>query len=106
MRISAAPSTAIDPDRSHHSAHAPVTAEPEAPASDSALVPVAVDRRFSKRSASSRPLAALLAQLMANAQNFPTTRARRRADPGEGAKLYRAVASLDVALRPHTRRVV
>ena len=106
MRISTNPGTAIDPNRSHHSARAPVTAEAKALASDCALVPVAVDRRFSKRSASSRPAAAVLAQLMASAQNFPATRARRRADPGEGAKLYRAVASLDSAPRPHTRRVV
>jgi hypothetical protein len=106
MRISATHGTAIDPERGHHSAHAQVKAEAEAPASDSALVSVAVDRRFSERSASSRPLATLLAQLMANAQNFPTTRARRRADPGEGARIYRAAASLDAAPRPHTRRVV
>jgi hypothetical protein len=106
MRISATPGTAIDPDRSNRSAHTTVTAEPEAPVPNSALVPVAVDRRFSERSASNRPLAALLAQLMANAQNLPATRARRRADPGEGARLYRAVASLAAVSRPHTRRVV
>ena len=108
MHISTNPGTAIDPNRSHDSAHAPVTADAEAPDSDCALVPVAVDRRFSERSASSRPVAALLAQLMANAnaQNFPATRARRRADPGEGARLYRTVASLDAAARPHTRRIV
>ena len=41
-----------------------------------------------------RPLAAFLAQLIAKAQDLPASRERRRADPAEGARLYRAVAGL------------
>lgn len=40
------------------------------------------------------PLAAFLAQLIAKAQDLPATRVRRRADPAEGARVYRAVAGL------------
>ena len=45
-----------------------------------------------------RPQAAFLAQLIAKAQDLPASRERRRADPAEGARLYRAVAGL---ARPH-----
>ena len=41
-----------------------------------------------------RPLAAFLAQLIAKAQDLPASRERRRADPAEGARVYRAVAGL------------
>lgn len=41
-----------------------------------------------------RPLAAFLAQLIAKAQDMPVSRERRRADPAEGARVYRAVAGL------------
>ena len=41
-----------------------------------------------------RPLAAFLAQLIAKAQDLPVSRERRRADPAEGASVYRAVAGL------------
>ena len=37
-----------------------------------------------------RPLAAFLAQLIAKAQDLPVSRERRRADPAEGARVYRA----------------
>ena len=43
---------------------------------------------------SARPLAAFLAQLIAKAQDLPVSRVRRRADPAEGASVYRAVAGL------------
>ena len=37
-----------------------------------------------------RPLAAFLAQLIAKAQDLPASRERRRVDPAEGARVYRA----------------
>jgi hypothetical protein len=37
-----------------------------------------------------RPLAAFLAQLIAKAQDLPASRERRRVDPAEGARAYRA----------------
>jgi hypothetical protein len=41
-----------------------------------------------------RPLASLLAQLIAKAEDMPVSRERRRADPAEAARAYRAIASL------------
>jgi hypothetical protein len=41
-----------------------------------------------------RPYAPFLAQLLAKAENMPSSRARRRADPAAGADAYRAVAEL------------
>jgi hypothetical protein len=41
-----------------------------------------------------RPLAAFLAQLIARAQDLPVSRERRRADPAEGASIYRAMSGL------------
>ncbi len=41
-----------------------------------------------------RPLAAFLAQLIAKAQDLPVSRERRRADPAEGARVYRDAAEL------------
>ncbi len=53
-----------------------------------------------------RPLAAFLAQLIAKAQDLPASRERRRADPAEGARLYRAVAGLARPNEGKNRRVV
>jgi hypothetical protein len=52
---------------------------------------------------SARPLAALLAQLIAKAQDLPVSRERRRADPAEVAGSYRAAAGLG---RPHEHKYV
>jgi hypothetical protein len=52
---------------------------------------------------SARPLAALLAQLIAKAQDLPVSRERRRADPAEGARVYRAAADLG---RPNEHQYV
>jgi hypothetical protein len=102
MRIKAnsgtAPSTAFPPRRSvYQKADAapaqstsltvrPVTAVPSAEATMPA-----------------RPLAALLAQLIAKAQDLPVSRERRRAHPAEGARVYRAAAGL---VRPHENKYV
>ena len=42
-----------------------------------------------------RSHAALLAQLIAKAQDLPVSRERRRADPLESANIYRAIAGVD-----------
>lgn len=47
-----------------------------------------------KRSFQTRPLAAVLAQLTANANDYPWTRARRRAEPEEAASLYGLAAAV------------
>jgi hypothetical protein len=43
---------------------------------------------------SARPLAPFLAQLLAAADHMPASRARRRADPADGARSYRAAENL------------
>jgi len=53
-----------------------------------------------------RPLAAFLAQLIAKAQDLPASRERRRADPAEGARLYRTVAGLGRPNESKNRRVI
>ncbi len=106
MRIAATSGSTIDSNRRNHSAIATAGIEPAPPASACALVPVRTGVHASERPASGRPSAALLAQLVAGAQNLPTSRARRRADPGDGARLYRAVADLNAAARPRTFYVV
>jgi len=45
-------------------------------------------------SPSTRPFAPFLAQLMAKTADMPVSRLRRRADPAEAAKAYRAGAAL------------
>ena len=47
-----------------------------------------------KAATTARPLAAFLAQLIAKAQDLPASREWRRADPAEGARIYRAAAGL------------
>jgi hypothetical protein len=60
-----------------------------------ALVPIANrDSTSAQWTPAARPLSALVAQLVAGAENLPVARARRRADPAESAAIYRAVASL------------
>ncbi len=50
-----------------------------------------------------RPLAALLAQLIAKAQDLPVSRERRRADLAEGARVYQAASGLG---RPNEHKYV
>jgi hypothetical protein len=57
----------------------------------------------SEATMSARPLAALLAQLIAKAQDLPVSRERRRADPAEGARVYRAASNLG---RPRDNKYV
>jgi hypothetical protein len=106
MRIAATFGPVIDSNRRNHSAPATTNTEPARPAPVCALVPVRTGTHATGQTASGRPAAALLAQLVAGAQNLPASRARRRADPGDGARLYRAVADLDAASQPRTLRLV
>jgi hypothetical protein len=41
----------------------------------------------------SRPSAPLIAQLIANSENLPSARSRRREDPAVGSGIYRTMAS-------------
>jgi len=106
MRITATSGPVIDSNRRNQSAPATTRTESAAPVSANALVPVRTGVRATDQLASGRPAAALLAQLVAGAQNLPVSRARRRTDPGDGARLYRAVAELDLESRPRTLHVV
>jgi len=106
MRITATSGPVIDSNRRDQSAPTTTRTESAAPVSTSALVPVRTGVRTTERLASGRPVAALLAQLVAGTQNLPVSRARRRADPGDGARLYRAVAGLDAAAQPRTLHIV
>jgi hypothetical protein len=56
--------------------------------------------------ARARPLAGFLAQLIAKAQDLPATRVRRRADPVDAARAYRAVADLARSKESKKLRVV
>lgn len=49
-----------------------------------------------------RPLATVVAQLAATAGGHPSTRARRRAEPSEGAHLY----GLATAITPQTPKTI
>jgi hypothetical protein len=53
-----------------------------------------------------RPLCALIAQLVAGAENLPSARLRRRADPAESAGHYRAIARLAPEAPTTPRRVI
>jgi hypothetical protein len=67
----------------------------EAPSGGTSLTVRPVTAASSPEAATTaRPLAAFLAQLIAKAQDLPVSRERRRADPAEGARVYRAAAGL------------
>jgi hypothetical protein len=93
MRITANSGTAFN---TAFLARRPVYQEAdEAPSGSTSLTVRPVTETSSPEAAMpARPLAAFLAQLIAKAQDLPVSRERRRADPAEGASVYRAVASL------------
>ena len=75
-----------------------------APIASTALVPIAPAAPSERPlSASRRPVAAFVAQLIATRQRAPQTRARRRAHPAEAVAAYRWISELPaetcVALR-------
>jgi hypothetical protein len=53
-----------------------------------------------------RTLSALIAQLIAGAEDMPSSRVRRRADPGAGMNAYQAVARLGPAPLPARSRLI
>jgi hypothetical protein len=53
-----------------------------------------------------RPLTALLAQLIASVEDMPSSRVRRRADPGVGMNAYQAAARLGPAPVPGKSRLI
>ncbi len=89
--------------------------QPFAPAKDKtlelkrnlpAVIPTPQRRPASEQSIRVRPLACVIAQLAAHAGDHPCTRARRRAEPSEGASLYGVAAAIAAPARKTTIRVV
>ncbi|MEX2129133.1 MAG: hypothetical protein WD871_12955 [Xanthobacteraceae bacterium] len=105
MRISASFGTGVDPTR-RDTVLVPKKAEEPLRASLPAVVP-APDRPSDIAAPKHvRPVAALLAQLVAGAEDLPATRIRRRADPGQSAQLYRAIDRLGPAAPHHAVKMV
>jgi hypothetical protein len=71
-----------------------------------AVIPVARTDNAAPPQCRTRPVATLLAQLVAGAQDLPATRARRRADAAEGALLYRTGTLLQAPGRRGLTRIV
>ena len=68
------------------------TEEPDAPGESRALV--VTGSAATREPAASYREATFLAQLIANRQQLPQTRERRRAEPGEAIAAYRATEAL------------
>ncbi len=104
MRVTANSGTGLSAD---FLARQPFDQQAEAAPSGSKSLIVPVPAASSPEAAMpARPLAAFLAQLIAKAQDLPASRERRRADPAEGARLYRAVAGLARPNEGKNQRVV
>jgi hypothetical protein len=95
MRISGTSGARPLPAGCHPAEHAPAQ-EPIRTALP-ALVPIR--HTAQSHALRIRPQAALLAQLVATAENVPVTRARRRADPAAVISCYAAVAALKLTIR-------
>ena len=101
MQVHASPNAGLDLRRRQNAPSAPRAAGQALPPGLPAVIPA--DNRPSLAPArSNRPVSALIAQLIAGAEDMPLARARRRADPAIGAESYRAVAGLGPAL-PHKK---
>jgi hypothetical protein len=68
-----------------------------------ALLPMS-RRPGTERRPQTRALSAVIAQLAASSGDHPSTRARRRAEPAEGASLYSLAAAVTPAARKKTIR--
>lgn len=98
MQIATSQSAGLDLGRRHNALLAPKPAVEPLHAALPAVVPGPMPARNSPPMAiRNRPVTALLAQLIAGAEDMPASRARRRADPNAGVEAYRAVASLGPA---------
>jgi hypothetical protein len=96
MRIVASQNTDLGFERRQN---APVAAQNAAEPVHTALPAIIPNHAPESRAlaARHRPLSALLAQLIAVAENLPAARVRRRADPGAGMDAYQAAARLGPA---------
>jgi hypothetical protein len=96
MRIVASQGTGLGLERRQN---APVAPQNAAEPVRTALPAIIPNRTLESRAlaARHRPLSALLAQLIAVAEDLPATRVRRRADPGAGMDAYHAAARLGPA---------
>jgi hypothetical protein len=97
MRIAASQSTGLDPGRRHNALLAPKPADELPRAALPAVLPGQA-RNNAPAASRNRPVPALLAQLIAGAEDMPNSRVRRRADPGASVDAYRAVSGLGPAL--------
>jgi len=96
MQIAASQSTGLDLGRRHNALLAPKADELLRTALPT-IVPGQV-RNSAPVAPRNRPVTALLAQLIAGAEDMPNSRVRRRADPGASVDAYRAVSGLGPAL--------
>jgi hypothetical protein len=104
MRISASISTGLGLDRR---AHTPAPAHgAESPVRSQLPAVIETPALRGQSPAPARSVAALIAQLVAHAEDMPETRARRRADAGYGTNAYRTVAELGPRPDLHTARVI
>lgn len=103
MRVTASIGAGIE-GRSKRSANAINAAE--ADSLPNLPMVIAQARPAKEQSRRILPLASILAQLAAHAGDHPTTRARRRADPMEGANLYGMAASVSAPAKKNTIKIV
>ena len=101
MQIAASQNTNLDLGRRHNALLAPKPADELLRAALPAVVPGQACNS-APVATRNRPVAALLAQLIAGAEDMPSSRVRRRADPGAGVDAYRAVSGLGSVL-PQTK---
>ncbi len=104
MRISASISSGLGLDRRDQTP-APVRRAEGLPRSN---LPAVIERAAPHRQTAPqcRPVAALVAQLVAHTEDMPATRVLRRADAGYGANAYQSVAELGPRFDAHTARVI
>ncbi len=102
MRISAHLDNGLNLDRR---GHAPAVSVADAPAR--VQLPAVIEVRATRPAVpTNRPVAALLAQLVAHVEDMPVTREHRRAEPANGTGVYRSIANLGSDVKPHTARVI
>jgi hypothetical protein len=105
MRIAASEHTGLAFGRRQNALIAPETAA--APVRSG--LPAVVRHRASESRALAprhRPVSALIAQLIAGAEDLPSSRVRRRADPGVGMDAYQAAARLGPVPLPGKSRFI
>ncbi len=104
MRISASISSGLDLDQRDRTPAAAQRADESIRSNLPSVIEQAAPR--CQPAPQGRPVAALVAQLVAHAEDMPVTRALRRADAGYGANAYQSVAELGPRFDAHTARVI